>query len=151
MYKNIKKRHKWPKTPQVLTKESLERFIYRSFRGVPRARRVMNGQISQYIVSFSAIRSLHPICYRVLAKIREKLMLQRCMIWSETDDVAAMPRRKRSKTTTADPFWMSRIVSQRANPDDAWDYHRNSNLLLHRWLVNAPRSKPYLGFSCRGQ
>ena len=40
----------------------------------PRARPVMNGQISQYIVSFSAIISLHPICYRVFSsmKIREK-------------------------------------------------------------------------------
>jgi hypothetical protein len=33
----------------------------------PRDRPVMNGQISQYIVSFSAIRSLHPTWYRVFA------------------------------------------------------------------------------------
>jgi hypothetical protein len=86
-----------------------------------------------------------------LRKFVKNLMLQSCMIWSETDDVATMPRRKHSKTMTTDPFWMSHIVSQRVNSDDAWDYHRISNLLCNSWLVNAPRSKPYLGFSCRGQ
>ncbi len=33
----------------------------------PRARQVMNGQISQYIAHFSSIRSVNPICYRVLS------------------------------------------------------------------------------------
>ena len=47
----------------------------------------MNGQISQYIASFSTIRLLHPICYRVFSpcensSVREKLNVQQIRVKS---------------------------------------------------------------------
>jgi len=119
-----------------------EKFIYRPFRGVPprpTSHERLNVTIHCFFYHYQIITPyLHP-GFSTLRKFVKNLTLQSCMFWSETDDVATMPRRKRSKTTITDPFWVSCIVSQRANPDDAWDYHRNSNLLVNRWLVT-PRA-----------
>ena len=47
--------------------QNWERFICSRFRESLYVWRVMNGQIYQYIVYFSSIKSLHPICYRVFS------------------------------------------------------------------------------------